>query len=194
MTETLAGKRVAIIATDLVEEVELVEPRRALERAGASTELISLAEGTIQAVDHDEKADAWPVDRVIGDADAAAYDALLIPGGVGNPDRLRLDSHVVEFVGEFYEAGKPIAAICHGPSLLVEAGIVRDRRLTSWPSLRTDIRNAGGTWVDEPVVVDQGLITSRKPDDIPVFNETLIEQFAKPARAQPATAGAGASD
>jgi protease I len=179
MANGLRGKRIAIVATDLVEQVELVEPRNALEQAGAMTELISLHGGTIQAVNHDEKADSHAVDKVIGDADADDYDALFIPGGVGNPDRLRTDADTVSFVRAFFVAGKPIAAICHGPWLLVEAGVVHDRTLTSWPSLQTDIRNAGGTWKDEAVVTDQGLVTSRRPDDIPAFNRKMLEEFAE---------------
>jgi protease I len=179
MANGLRGKRIAIVATDLVEEVELVEPRNALEQAGAMTELISIHSGTIQGVNHDEKAESHAVDRLIGDADADDYDALFIPGGVGNPDRLRTDADTVSFVRAFFFAGKPIAAICHGPWLLVEAGIVHDRTLTSWPSLQTDIRNAGGIWKDEAVVTDQGLVTSRRPDDIPAFTRKMIEEFAE---------------
>jgi protease I len=178
MANTLTGRRVAIIATDLVEQVELVEPRRALEDAGAATELVSLKAGAIQGVNHDEKADLHRVDRVVSEVSAADYDALLIPGGVANPDRLRTDAAAVDLVRSFRAAGKPIAAICHGPWLLVEAGIVADRKLTSWPSLQTDVRNAGGTWVDREVVADDGIITSRKPDDIAAFNKTMIAEFA----------------
>ena len=178
MTPALQGKRIAIVATDLVEEVELVEPRWALEGAGATTELVSLAPGSIQAVNHDEKAAVHAVDRIVAEAAVADYDALLIPGGVGNPDRLRIEKRVVDFVRGFHDAGKPIAAICHGPWLLVEAGLVARHRLTSWPSLRTDISNAGGTWVDREVVSDAGILTSRKPDDIPAFNAAMIELFA----------------
>jgi protease I len=179
MANGLRGKRIAIVATDLVEEVELVEPRNALEQAGATTELISIHGGAIQGVNHDEKADRHAVDKVIGDADADDYDALFIPGGVANPDRLRMEPDVVAFVREFFLAGKPIAAICHGPWLLVEAGLVYDRTLTSWPSLQTDIRNAGGIWKDEAVVTDHGLVTSRRPEDIPAFNRKMIEEFAE---------------
>jgi protease I len=173
----LQGKRVAIIAADMVEQVELVEPRKALDAAGAQTDLISLKPGTIQGFNHFDPADELKVDRAIEEADASDYDALMIPGGVGNPDQLRGDENVVSFVREFFDAGKPVAAICHGPWVLVEAGVVRGRKLTSWPTLQTDIRNAGGNWVDEQVVVDQGLVTSRKPDDIPAFNDKMIEEF-----------------
>ncbi|HEX4521859.1 MAG TPA: type 1 glutamine amidotransferase domain-containing protein [Gaiellaceae bacterium] len=182
MAERLKGKRIAIVATDGVERVELVEPRKALEESGATTELISLEPGTIQTVNHDEPADTQKVDRTIKDADPGRYDALLIPGGVANPDRLRMDEHVVGFVREMRAAGKPIAAICHGPWVLVEADLVADRTVTSWPSLQTDIRNAGGEWVDREVVVDDGIVTSRKPDDIPAFDERMIEEFAEGTR------------
>ncbi len=175
----LQGKRVAIIAAYMVEQVELVEPRKALEEAGAETHLISLKPGEIQGFNHFDPADKLKVDRAIEEVDASDYDALLIPGGVGNPDQLRGDENVVSFVRDFFEAGKPVAAICHGPWVLVEAGVVRGRNVTSWPTLQTDIRNAGGTWVDEQVVVDQGLVTSRKPDDIPAFNDKMIEEFCE---------------
>jgi len=176
---TLAGKKVAIVAADMVEQVELVEPRKALEAAGAQIELISLKPGKIRGFNHFDPADEFEVDRTAEEVDASEYDALMIPGGVGNPDQLRGDENVVSFVRAFFEAGKPIAAICHAPWVLVEAGIVEGRTLTSWPTLQTDIRNAGGNWVDKEVVVDQGLVTSRKPDDIPAFNEKMIEEFAE---------------
>jgi protease I len=175
----LNGKRVAIIAADMVEQVELVEPRKALDEAGAQTDLISLKPGTIQGFNHFDPADELKVDRTIEEVDASEYDALMIPGGVGNPDQLRGDENVVAFVRDFFEAGKPVAAICHGPWVLVEAGVVRDRKVTSWPTLQTDIRNAGGNWVDQEVVTDQGLVTSRKPDDIPAFSKKMIEEFAE---------------
>ena len=177
--DKLAGRKVAIIAADMVEQVELVEPRKALEEAGAETDLVSLKPGTIRAFNHFDPADDQKVDKTIEEVDASDYDALLIPGGVGNPDQLRGDEIVVRFVQEFFAAGKPVAAICHAPWVLVEAGVVRDRKLTSWPTLQTDIRNAGGNWVDEQVVVDQGMVTSRKPDDIPAFNEKMIEEFCE---------------
>jgi protease I len=175
----LQGKKVAIIAADMVEQVELVEPRKALDAAGAETHLISLKPGEIQGFNHFDPADKHKVDRTIEEADASEYDALMIPGGVGNPDQLRGDENVVAFVRDFFVAGKPVAAICHAPWVLVEAGVVRDRTLTSWPTLQTDIRNAGGNWVDEEVVVDSGLVTSRKPDDIPAFNEKMVEEFCE---------------
>jgi len=184
MANELNGKRVAIVATDMVEQVELLEPRRALDEAGAKTELISLEPGEIQGFNHYDKGDKIPVDRTIEEASADEYDALMLPGGVGNPDTLRMDENVVSFVRDFFEQGKPVAAICHGPWLLVEAGVVRDRTVTSWPSIQTDIRNAGGNWVDKEVVVDQGLVTSRKPDDIPAFNAKMIEEFAEGKHAE----------
>jgi protease I len=175
--QPLKGKKVAIVAADMVERVELVEPRKALEEAGAETDLISLKPGEIKTFDHFEPADTMKVDRTAEEVDAGEYDALLIPGGVGNPDQLRGDENMVGFVRDFFEQGKPVAAICHGPWVLVEAGVVRDRKLTSWPTLQTDIRNAGGTWVDQDVVVDSGLVTSRKPDDLPAFSKKMIEEF-----------------
>ena len=184
MANELNGKRVAIVATDMVEQVELLEPRKALDEAGAQTELISLKPGEIQGFNHYDKGDEIPVDRTIEEASADEYHALLLHGGVGNPDVLRMDENVVSFVRDFFEQGKPVAAICHGPWTLVEAGVVRNRTLTSWPSLQTDIRNAGGNWVDEEVVVDQGLVTSRKPDDIPAFNAKMIEEFAEGKHAE----------
>jgi protease I len=174
----LNGKRVAILATDMFEQVELVEPRKALEEAGATTEIVSLREGEIQGFDHYDKADTFPVDRTVEEASSADYDALLLPGGVGNPDTLRMDENAVAFVRGFFDEGKPVAAICHGPWMLVEAGVVRGRSIASWPSVQTDIRNAGGEWKDEEVVVDGNLVTSRKPDDIPAFNRELLKQFA----------------
>ena len=182
--QKLKGKKVAIIAADMVERVELVEPRKALEEAGATTELLSIKPGTIDAFDHFDKAEKIKVDRLVEEADASEYDALMIPGGVGNPDQLRGDENAVAFVRDFFEAGKPVAAICHAPWVLVEAGVVRGRTLTSWPTLETDIRNAGGDWVDQKVVVDRGLVTSRKPDDIPAFNEKMIEEFAEGVHAE----------
>jgi len=184
MANELNGKRVAIVATDMVEQVEFLEPRKALDEAGAKTELISLEPGEIQGFNHYDKGGKIPVDRTIEEASADEYDALMLPGGVGNPDTLRMDENVVSFVRDFFEQGKPVAAICHGPWLLVEAGVVRDRTVTSWPSIQTDIRNAGGNWVDKEVVVDQGLVTSRKPDDIPAFNAKMIEEFAEGKHAE----------
>jgi len=175
----LKGKKIAILATDGVEQVELTEPRKALEEAGATTELVSLDTGEIQAFDHLDHADRFTVDRAVSDASADDYDGLLIPGGVANGDFLRADEDAVRFTKDFAAAKKPIASICHGPWVLVEAGIVEGRTITSFPSLATDVRNAGGTWVDEEVHVDAGLVTSRKPDDIPAFSAKAIEEFAE---------------
>jgi protease I len=175
----LAGKRVAILAADMFERVELEEPRKALEAAGATTEVISIHDGEIQGFDHFEPAAKVKVAKTVEEAAEGDYDALLVPGGVGNPDQLRGDENAVAFVRAFAEAKKPMAVICHGPWVLVEAGVARGRTLTSWPTLATDIRNAGGTWVDREVVVDDGIVTSRKPDDIPAFNEKMIEEFAE---------------
>jgi protease I len=179
MAGQLDGKKIAILATDGVEQVELTEPRKALEEAGARTELVSLKPGEILGFNHLDHGDRLPVDRTVKDASPGDYDAVLVPGGVANGDFLRADEDAVRFVAAFAGDGKPIASICHGPWILVETGIVKGRTVTSWPSLKTDIRNAGGTWVDEEVHVDQGLVTSRKPDDIPAFNAKVIEEFAE---------------
>lgn len=175
----LEGKKVAILATDGVEQVELVEPRKALEEAGATTELVSLESGQILGFNHLDHGDRFDVDKTVADADPADYDALMIPGGVANGDFLRADADACTFVAAIADAKKPIAAICHAPWILVETGIVKGRTLTSFPALKTDIRNAGGTWVDEEVHVDQGLTTSRNPDDIPAFNAKMIEEFCE---------------
>jgi protease I len=177
--EKLQGRRIAFLATDMVEQVELSEPWQAVKDEGAETELVSLEEGEIQAFHHYDRADAFTVDRTVEEARADDYDALVIPGGVGNPDTMRLDENAVDFVRQFFEQGKPVGAICHGPWMLVEAGVVRGRKVTSWPSLQPDIRNAGGNWVDEEVVVDQGLVTSRKPADLPAFNKKIVEEFCE---------------
>ena len=179
MADKLQGKRVAFLATDMVEQVELTEPWNAVHAEGAETELISLEEGEIQGFNHYDKADKFKVDKTVEEVSASDYDGYVQPGGVGNPDKLRLDENAVNFVREFFEQGKPAAVICHGPWMLVEAGVVRGRKVTSWPSLQTDIRNAGGNWVDQEVVVDNGLVTSRKPDDLPAFNKKMIEEFAE---------------
>jgi protease I len=176
--QKLKGKKIAIIAADMVERVELEEPRKALEQAGGTTEVLSIKPGEIDAFDHFDKAKKIKVDRLIEEADPSDYDALMVPGGVGNPDQLRGDENVVSFVREFFDSEKPVAAICHAPWVLVEAGVVRGRKVTSWPTLQTDIRNAGGNWVDKEVVMDGNLVTSRKPDDIPAFNEKMIGLFA----------------
>jgi protease I len=163
----------------MVEEVELTKPWEAVEEAGGQPELISIETGEIQAFNHYDKSNTYKVDKDFSSARVGDYDALVIPGGVGNPDTMRTDDDAVEFVRSFFEAGKPVAVICHGPWMLVEADVVRGRKVTSWPSLKTDVRNAGGNWVDEEVVVDQGLVTSRKPDDLPAFCEKLVEEFCE---------------
>src|SRR5918994_817801 len=182
MADELKGKRIAFLAADMVEQVELTEPWQAVERAGGRPELISIEEGEIQGFEHFDPADTFRVDRAVEEASADDYDALVLPGGVGNPDQLRIDENAVGFVRDFFDAGKPVAAICHAPWTLIEAGAARGRTLTSWPSLRTDLENAGATWVDQEVVVENGLVTSRKPDDLPAFNEKLLELFAQGAR------------
>ena len=186
MADKLQGKRVAFLATDMVEQVELTEPWKAVEQAGGTPELISLEEGEIQGFNHYDKGDTFKVDKTVEEASASDYDALVLPGGVGNPDTLRGDENAVAFVREFFEQAKPVGAICHGPWMLVEAGVLRGRKVTSWPTLQTDIRNAGGEWVDEEVVVDQGLVTSRKPDDLPAFNDKIVEEFCEGKHAEQA--------
>lgn len=179
MANKLDGKRVAILATDGVEQVELTEPKKALEQAGAKTDVISPKGDKLKAWNLKDWGEEIKVDVSLKSADPNNYDALLLPGGVMNPDHLRMDSQAVQFVRSFFEAHKPVAAICHGPWMLVEANVVKGRKLTSWPSLQTDIRNAGGEWTDQQVVTDQGLVTSRKPDDIPAFNNKMIEEIAE---------------
>jgi protease I len=194
MAGELEGKRVAIIATHGVEQVELEDPREAVENAGAETDLISLEEGEIQAMNGDiDKGDTFEVDKTIADVEVADYDGLILPGGVANPDNLRQDEAVIKFLQDFFAAGKPVGAICHAPWTLVEADLVAGRTLTSYPSIRTDIRNAGGEVVDEEVVVDQGLVTSRNPDDLPAFCEKIVEEFAE-GEHEVARAGATATD
>ena len=178
MTDVLNGKKVAILAADMFERVELEEPRKALEDAGAEVEIVSIHDGEIRGFDHFDPASTVQVDRTIDEVSPDDFDALMIPGGVGNPDQLRGDENVVSFVREFHAAGKPMAVICHGPWVLVEAGVVRGKRVTSWPTLETDIRNAGGDWVDEEVVVDGDLVTSRKPDDIPAFTREMTRLYS----------------
>jgi len=180
MSDELKGKKIAIIAADGVERVELEQPRDAVQDAGASTELISLEAGEIQAMDHDLiPAKKIPVDKAIADASVDDYDGLILPGGVANPDNLRQDKNVIAFLQAFFKTGKPVGVICHGPWTLVEADLVRGRTLTSFPSIRTDVRNAGGNVVDEEVVVDQGLVSSRNPDDLPAFCAKIVEEFAE---------------
>ena len=179
MANELQGKKIAFIATEGVEQAELTEPWKAVEQAGGQPELISIEDGEVQAWKHFDKGDTFKVDKTIEEAQAGEYDGLVLPGGVANPDALRMDENVVSFIREFAQSGKPIGVICHGPWTLIEAGVVADRKLTSWPSLQTDLQNAGATWVDEEVVVDQGLVSSRNPDDLPAFNAKIVEEFAE---------------
>jgi protease I len=191
MANRLEGRTVAFLATHGVEQVELTEPWKKVEEEGGTPELISLESGEIQGFQHLDKAETFPVDRAVADADEGDYDGLVLPGGVANPDFLRADEDAVRFVRAFFEAGKPVAAICHGPWTLVEADVVRGRTLTSWPSLKTDIRNAGGEWVDEEVHVDSGLVTSRKPDDLPAFCDKLAEEICEGRHEEQALQAAG---
>jgi protease I len=179
MEKKLDGKRIAILVADGFEQVELEAPQQALEDAGAETLIVSPNEETVAGWNHFDAGDLFDVDVPLAEADANDFDALLLPGGVANPDQLRMKPEAVEFVKSFFDAGKPVAAICHGPWTLIEAGAVKGRTITSWPSLKTDLTNAGAKWVDEQVVTDNGLVTSRKPDDIPAFNEKMIEEFAE---------------
>ncbi|RSM38497.1 type 1 glutamine amidotransferase [Amycolatopsis balhimycina DSM 5908] len=180
MANALQGRRVAILAADGVEQVELEKPRQAVLDEGATVELVSLDTGEIQAMNGDiDKGDRFPVDRKVADVEVGDFDALLLPGGTMNPDNLRTDPAAVKFAGDFVRAGKPVGVICHGPWTLVEADVVRGRTLTSYPSIRTDIRNAGGTVIDEEVVVDNGLVSSRNPDDLPAFCRTVVREFAR---------------
>jgi protease I len=192
VADQLQGKKVAFLATDGVEQIEYTEPRKAIEQAGAQAQLVSLKPGEIQGFNHLDKGDRFPVDVAVSGASADDYDALVLPGGVANPDFLRTNRDAVRFVRSFFEAGKPVSAICHGPWTLVEAGVVKGRTLTSWPSLRTDIENAGGTWVDEQVHVDRGLVTSRKPDDLSAFNAKTIEEIGEGVHQEQAAATARA--
>ena len=190
MSGPLQGKTVAFaVAPEGIEQVELTEPWKAVEEAGGSPALISLEDGVVQGFNHLDKADTFSVDRTAGEADASEYDALVLPGGVANPDALRTDPDAVAFVRAFFDQGKPVAAICHAPWTLIDAEVVRGRTLTSWPSLQTDLRNAGATWVDEEVHVDEGLTSSRNLDDLPAFCAKLVEEFAEgkhPAQARSA--------
>jgi protease I len=190
MANELQGRKVAILAADGVEQVELVKPRQAVEAAGAETQLLSIHGGEIQAMNHDiNKADTFPVDGLVSRSSVDEFDALLLPGGTVNPDKLRMDENAVSFARHFVEQGKPVGVICHGPWTLVEADVVRGRTITSWPSVRTDLRNAGANVVDEEVVTDQALISSRSPDDLPAFCAKIVEEFVEgkhPERAKSA--------
>jgi deglycase len=191
MADQLSGRKVAILAADGVERVELEKPRQAVEEAGASTELLSIHDGEIAARNNDlEDAGTFPVDRLVSDASVDDYDALLLPGGTVNPDKLRMNDDAIGFVRQFFESGKPIGTICHGPWSLVEAGVVAGRRITSFPSIRTDLRNAGAQVVDEEVVTDEGLVSSRSPDDLPAFCSKIVEEFAEGRHQARATSAA----
>jgi protease I len=180
MANELQGKKVAfLVAPEGTEQVELTEPWKAVKEAGAEAELLSTDSGEVQAFNHLDKGDTFPVDRVVSEASPSDYDALVLPGGVANPDFLRMDENAVGFVRGFFEEGKPVGVICHGPWTLVEADVLKGRTITSWPSLQTDIRNAGGNWVDEEVVTDAGLVSSRNPDDLPAFCSKIVEEFAE---------------
>jgi protease I len=180
MSDELNGKKIAfLMANEGVEQVELVKPLETVREAGAEAEIIAPEAGEVQAFNHLDKGDTFPVDRVVGEAEASRYDALVLPGGVANPDQLRTREEALRFVRSFFEAGKPVGVICHGPWTLIDAGVVQGRTLTSWPSLKTDLRNAGAEWVDEEVHVDQGLVSSRKPDDLQAFDAKIVEEFAE---------------
>src|SRR3954468_22537890 len=184
MADELKGKKIAFLAAEGVEQVELTEPWKAVEQAGATPELISVDSGEVQAFNHLDKGDTVSVDKTVADASASDYDGLVLPGGVANPDFLRTDDGAVSFVRAFFEQAKPVGVICHGPWTLIEADVVKGRTLTSWPSLKTDLENAGATWVDEEVHVDQGLVSSRNPDDLPAFCAKIVEEIAEGEHAE----------
>ena len=190
MPGELSGKKVAfLVAQEGVEEVELTKPREAVEEAGAETHLIAPDSGEVQAFNHLDKSKTYPVDKTLEEADPSDYDAVVLPGGVANPDQLRTEEAALHFLQEIFSAGKPVGVICHGSWTLIDAGLVRDRTITSWPSLKTDLGNAGANWVDEEVVVDEGLVSSRKPDDLPAFCAKIVEEFAE-GRHEVAASGA----
>jgi deglycase len=193
MDKKLDGKKVAILVADGFEQVEMTKPREALKEAGAETKIVSPSSGKIQGMNHADKGDQFDVDIELKNAHPEEFDALMIPGGLMNPDQLRSTEEALEFTRHFFETGKPVAAICHGPWVLVDAGVARGRTLTSWPAIKTDLRNAGANWVDKEVVVDNGLVTSRKPDDIPAFNKKMIEEFGE-GKHSPAKAGFATAD
>jgi len=177
--QNLSGKRIAILVEDGFEQIELTSPKQALEQAGATTHIVSPKRDKVKGWEHTQWGQEFPVDVAIEQANANDYDALLLPGGVMNPDKLRTNQSAIQFVRSFFEQRKPVAAICHGPWVLVEADVVRGRKVTSYQSIQTDLKNAGANWVDQEVVVDQGLVTSRKPDDLPAFNQKLVEEVAE---------------
>ncbi len=191
MNKDLTNLKVAILVAEGFEQIELTDPKQALEAAGATTKIISPEAGQVEGWNHYDKGDKFDVDMTLDEASASDFDALLLPGGVANPDQLRMNEDAVSFIKSFFGAGKPVAVICHGPWPLIDAGVVKGRKMTSWPSLKKDLINAGAEWVDEEVVVDSGLVTSRKPDDLPAFNEKMIEEFAEGIhRGQKAAGGA----
>jgi protease I len=192
MANKLSGKKVAILAADGFEQVELTRPRAALDEAGATTTVVSLKAGKIQGMNHADKGDTVAVDQTLDKAKPEEFDALMIPGGLMNPDTLRSSAEALEFVRHFFREGKPVAAICHAPWVLIDASVIRGRTVTSWPAIKTDVRNAGAHWVDQEVVVDNGLVTSRKPDDIPAFNQKMIEEFCEGRHT--ATSGTGSAE
>jgi protease I len=179
MSDELKGKRVAFLFTEGAEQPEVIEPLEAVKKAGADVDIVSLEKGDVQMWKHFDKGDTIKADKAVKDAKADDYDGLVLPGGVANPDQLRADKDAVKFVRDFFEQDKPVGVICHGPWMLIETGAAKGRKVTSWPSLQTDLRNAGAEWVDEEVVVDNGLVTSRKPDDLPAFNAKIVEEFAE---------------
>jgi deglycase len=188
MERKLDGKKVAILVADGFEQVEMTKPRKALDEAGAQTKIVSLKSGKVQGMNHMDKGDKFDVDLTLNEARPEEFDALMIPGGLYNPDLMRTNDRAMNFARYFFREGKPIAVICHGPQLLISADLVRGRRMTSWPAIRVDMRNAGARWVDEEVVVDNGLVSSRKPDDIPAFNRKMIEEFAEGVHSRRKTA------
>src|SRR5581483_9552516 len=191
MANQLEGRRVAFLFTEGVEQVELTEPLKAVREAGADVDLISLESGEVQMFNHLDKGDTIEAEQAVSDADASNYDGLVVPGGVANPDALQTDEDAMQFVRAFFEQDKPVAIICHGPWMLVEADVAKGRKVTSWPSLKTDLRNAGAEWVDEEVVVDNGLVTSRNPDDLPAFCSKVVEEIAEGKHEQHVGAGSG---
>ena len=192
MARKLDGKKVAILVADGFEQVEMTKPREALDEAGAETKIVSLKSGKIQGMHHADKGDKFDVDLTLDEARPEEFDALMIPGGLMNPDALRSNEDALEFTRHFFREGKPVAAICHGPWVLIDAGVARGRTLTSRPAIKTDVNNAGGNWVDKEIVVDNGLVTSRKPDDIPAFNKKMIEEFCEGRHEAAAAAASGA--